>query len=341
VNPAEPWVATVMALILSAALTPPLRRWLLDRGIVDAPDARRSHVRVTARGGGLAILAAFSLTVLLTGGGGLEPLALAGFAALLAALGWLDDRHDLPVAVRLAGMFACALGFVFYSGPVDVVEFYRVSLGWPWLWTGLAVIAVVWLINLHNFMDGSDGLAAMQGAWSGALLGGMLYRQGLDVPGLAGLALAGACLGFLLWNRPPARLFMGDSGSVLVGGLIGLLALTGAASGAISIWVSLMVCAVFVVDATATLLSRAVRGARWYTPHREHAYQRLIASGWTHGQVLALYVGLNLVLGLPILMLALWRPELEGPLALLLILTLAVGWNAVKRKTRPQETINQ
>ncbi|TVS13032.1 MAG: glycosyltransferase family 4 protein [Wenzhouxiangella sp.] len=339
--PANAWVATILALILSAALTPLLRRWLLDRGIVDAPDARRSHLQVTARGGGLAILAAFALTMVLTAGVGREALTLLGFAALLTALGWLDDRHDLPVAIRLAGMFACALGFVFYSGPVQLVEFFHVGINWPWLWTALAVIAVVWLINLHNFMDGSDGLAAMQGAWSAGLLGGMLYLQGLQVPGLAGLALAGACLGFLLWNRPPARLFMGDSGSVLLGGMIGLLALIGAASGAISVWISLIVCALFVVDATATLLHRASAGARWYTPHREHAYQRLMESGWTHGQVLALYFGLNLALSLPTLVLALRHPALEGPLALLLVLALALGWNAVKRNTRQQETINQ
>lgn len=332
----EPWLAAVLAGGLSAVLTPLVRSWLLKRGMTDAPGERRSHSTPTARGGGLAMLAALLLSLLVVSGTPIELLPLLGFSLLLGALGWLDDRRDLPVGIRLMGMLVCALAFLMYTGPVTEVRLLNQELAWPWLWSALAVVAVIWLINLHNFMDGSDGLAAMQGAWAAGLLGGILYARDIELPGLAGVALAGACLGFLAWNRPPARVFMGDVGSILVGGMIGLLALVGAATGTLSIWISLIICAVFVVDATCTLLRRAVSGAQWYTPHREHAYQRLIIAGWSHRKVLVLYAMINLALVLPMLVLALRQPDWDWLFALLLTLLLVGGWVALQRHARKE-----
>jgi len=194
------------------------------------------------------------------------------------------------------------------------------------LWGILAVVAVIWLINLHNFMDGSDGLAALQGLWSGlafALAFG-LNQAWLEMA--LALSLAGACLGFLYWNRPPARIFMGDTGSLLLGGWIAGLALTGAASGMFSVWLGLIICSLFVVDATATLLRRMLVGERWYTPHRSHAYQRLIVSGWTHGRVLTLYGLVNILIVLPIFLIGLTRPDLDFWLALTATGVLGAGW---------------
>ena len=331
------WLAAGLAFLVSITLTPLLRRWLLARGIMDAPGERRSHQRSTARGGGLAMLAAFIGGLSMAAGGRPEVLPLLAFAIVLAGLGWLDDRRDLSIGIRLFAMLLFALAFLIYSGPVREVSLLGQALEWPWLWSALAVVAAVWLINLHNFMDGSDGLAAMQGAWSAGLLGWLLYGRELVPAGLAGLALAGACLGFLWWNRPPAKLFMGDVGSVLLGGMIALLALVGASSGAVSIWVSLIICSVFVVDATATLLRRAASGVRWYNPHREHAYQRLIIAGWSHGQVLLFYGALNLLLVLPTLIVALRSPALDWLMATLLTLLLVAGWIALQRQTRKGE----
>lgn len=323
---------------LTALLVWPLRSWLLRRELLDHPDPRRSHRLPTPRGGGLAIAAAMACVLVLAAGGQGLPVLIALLA--LAGLGWLDDVRDLPVRWRLLFQLLIAVGLLLYTGPVASVSVFQIALAWPWLWSILALVAVVWLINLHNFMDGSDGLAAMQGAWSGLALGALLSGAEMPTLALTAFILAGACLGFLVWNRPPARVFMGDTGSVTVGGVIAVLALGGAADGTVSIWQSLIVCSLFVVDATATLVGRVVRGARWYTPHRDHAYQRLIGGGWGHGRVLVLYTLLNLLVVLPVLLLAIRYPFWEMALALGLIGALAWLWSAVHRATT-KETVSR
>lgn len=330
------WSIVALAFCLSLVLTPVVRAWLRHRGLVDQPGLRRSHRTPTPRGGGLALVAALSLALIWAAG--FDGLVAVVLVLALAAIGWLDDIHDLPVRWRLAGQLTVALLMLGYAGPIAGVALGGRILEWPWLWSALAVIAVVWLVNLHNFMDGSDGLAAMQGTWTGLVLGTLLYAGGAPVAGAAGLALAGACLGFAVWNRPPARIFMGDVGSVSLGGVVGLLALVGAASGQVSIWLSLIVCALFVVDATATLLGRAAGGARWYTAHREHAYQRLIRAGWSHGRVLVLYTMVNVVLVLPVLLLALRYPAWEAVFAGGLALVLTAAWYLVRTVTEKENT---
>ena len=330
---AEPWLAASIAFLVTLAVTPLLARWLRARQMLDWPDERRSHTLPTPRGGGLAMLLGFALALLANPEQRLALLPLLLLTLIVATLGWLEDRHELPVRARLLAMLGFAGGLVAYFGPITQVALFELLMPWAWLWTGLGVIAVVWLINLHNFMDGSDGLAAMQGAWSAGLLGWLLYQAGAVAVGLSGLALAGACVGFLCWNRPPARLFMGDVGSLMIGGLVGLLAYAGAAKGLVSIWLSLMICSVFVVDATATLLRRVRTEGQWYTPHREHAYQRLIGAGWSHAQVLGLYASVNLVLVLPLVVLVHRRPFWEGPTVIFLLVILLVGWAAVQRYT--------
>lgn len=330
----ESALAILIALVLSAALTPALRPWLIRRRILDWPDARRSHEHPTPRGGGLAIWLGIVLGLTVAAGPALPVLLIIIFATVLALLGWLDDSRGVRISLRLLVMVAAALGLAVIYGPVGSIELLGVELHAPWLWSALGVVAVVWMINLHNFMDGSDGLAAMQTIWSAGLLGVLLYRGGEAEIGLAGLAVAGACLGFLLWNRPPASIFMGDVGSLMLGGMIGMLAYVGVASGLISVWLCLIVCAVFVVDATATLLLRGLSEGQWYTAHREHAYQRLIQAGLTHAQVLLLYGTLNLILVLPALILGMARPSWQMPLALVLIAVLVGFWAVVQKQTR-------
>ncbi len=325
------WLSLPVAFILATVLTPLLRRWLLRFNLVDLPGERRSHTAPTPRGGGLAIAVAFLIAVLLAG----DPLWWPGVFAVsvLAMLGWLDDRAELHPAVRLAVQSAVAVLGLWWLGPVATVVVLDYSLHWPWLWTPLAGVAVVWLINLHNFMDGSDGLAAMQGAWSGLSFAVIMLMNDLTGPASFALAMAGGFAGFLVWNRPPARIFMGDVGSMVLGGGVAMLALVGAASGAVSVWVSLILTSVFVVDATATLALRVSRGERWYTAHRQHAYQRLIVAGSSHGQVLALYAATNLLLVMPAAWAAVVYPGLGAGIAIGLIVLLAGGWWVIQSAT--------
>jgi len=316
----------LLAAVVAWAITPLLCRYLDARGIVDHPDARRSHAMATPRGGGLAIAAALLVVLALTGPRHADAFALAVLVAALALLGWLDDRFGLAVRWRLLIQFGIATAMLFWMGGMHSITIGHHLVYQPWLWNVLALVAVIWLINLHNFMDGSDGLASVQGVWSGLVFGALFAWSGFPFPALVAFSLAAACLGFLYWNRPVARIFMGDTGSILLGGIVAWLALFGAVSGSISVWSSLVICALFVVDATATLVLRLARGERWYTPHRQHAYQRLIGAGWSHGRVLVLYGLLNGLVVLPVVLASRAFAGWDVWLAAGLVALLAAGW---------------
>jgi Fuc2NAc and GlcNAc transferase len=323
-------LAWLLALSGTLILTPLLRRYLLAVRMVDHPGERRSHQRVTPRGGGLAMAAGLLLGLVVIDAALGQTVMLAMLVLALSLLGWLDDRHDLPVRWRLLAQLAVAAWLVISVGGVTVVEWAGHALAWPWLWSALALPAIIWLINLHNFMDGADGLAASQGAWTGLAFGVLFFDAGLDFEAAVALLLCAVCLGFLYWNRPVARLFMGDVGSVLIGGVVAWLAITGAATGAVSIWLSIVICSVFAVDATATLGRRLVSGERWYTAHRQHAYQRLLVAGWTHQRVLLLYVMINALVVLSAILVGVGFPHLDFWLALGVAVTLGLGWWSVQ-----------
>jgi Fuc2NAc and GlcNAc transferase len=319
-------MAAALAALTTALLTPWLRRRLLANGLVDHPGQRRSHQQVTPRGGGLAMAAGLLLGLVLVFPGWLAVLSLGLLVIGLCALGWLDDRHDLPVRWRLLAQLGIAGAMVLAAGGVADIALLHWTLSAPWLWSLLAVPAIVWLINLHNFMDGSDGLAATQGIFCGAGYAILFFMAGQPLWFAVALLLAAVCAGFLAWNRPPAAIFMGDSGSILLGGMIAWLALVGASSGAVGVWTSLVLCSVFATDATATLARRLMRKERWYTAHRQHAYQRLIIAGWSHAQVLLLYGLSKLVVVTLAVLVSLYRPELELWLALGVVGLLTFGW---------------
>ncbi|MFU8831558.1 MAG: glycosyltransferase family 4 protein [Wenzhouxiangella sp.] len=316
----------MLAIVVTWSLTPFLRRYLVAHGIVDRPDLRRSHAVTTPRGGGISIAAALLCVLVLLWPSYTEAPALAALVLGLAGLGWLDDRFCLAVRWRLLIQAGIALSLLVWLGGLEAIAIGHFVVHQPWLWSALALVAVIWLINLHNFMDGSDGLASVQGIWCGLMFGSLFAWSGHSFPAIVAFSLAAACLGFLHWNRPTARIFMGDTGSILLGGIVAWLALLGAVSGSISVWQSLMICSLFVVDATATLLARLARGERWYTPHRQHAYQRLIDSGWSHGRVLVLYGLLKGLVVLPFVLAGWYLVGWDVWLAAGLIALLAAGW---------------
>jgi Fuc2NAc and GlcNAc transferase len=325
-----PVLAPVIALVLALGLTPPVRRLLEARQWLDYPGERRAHGRPTPRGGGLAVL--FGLVVALTLVTRAEPGIgpAVGFAIALGALGWLDDRYDLPVRWRLLVQLVISVAMVASVGGITEIRLGPWWITGAWLWNLLAVLGAVWLINLHNFMDGSDGLASTQGIWSGLAFGAVFAGSGHRAEALVAWCLAAAFAGFLVWNRPPARIFMGDTGSILLGGMVAWLTISGVASGALSVSLAAMICVVFVVDATATLLRRLIRGERWYTPHRQHAYQRLTRRGWHSGQVLALYASINVALVLPAVIVATVVPAGDLWLAVGLAGALTMAWWVVQ-----------
>lgn len=320
------WLLPALVALGVAGLTAPLRHWLLGRRLLDLPGERRSHLAPTPRGGGLAILAALGVAWLAWPGAISDWYLPMLFVLALGLLGWLEDRRGLPARLRLLAQLVAGAWLLFGVGGIASVAVLGHEIEAVWVWSALGLVAAVWLVNLHNFMDGSDGLAALQGLWAGLVFAGLFHAAG-EV-GLAhfALAVAGGWGGFLVWNRPPAGIFMGDVGSLALGAAVAACAVVGAAGGSVSIWAAFMVASVFVVDATATLLRRVMRGERWYTAHRQHAYQRLLDLGWGHGHVLALYGSINVGLVLPCILAARHWPRWETVLAVVLAVVLAGGW---------------
>jgi UDP-N-acetylmuramyl pentapeptide phosphotransferase/UDP-N-acetylglucosamine-1-phosphate transferase len=281
--------ATALAVWLATRALLPV---LVRRAILDQPNARSSHEVPTPRGGGIAVIAVTipALAVAAWLRGEIPPWPLLAAAGALAALSWLDDLRSLSAGVRLSGQaVAVTLGLFTLGAPVFQ------GLLPPWLDALAAGVLWLWFVNLFNFMDGIDGIAAAVSAALGigvALVAAFpLVADGLAIHGAV---LAAAALGFLPWNWQRARIFLGDVGSVPLGLLLGWLLLSLAAAGA---WKAALILPLYyLADATITLLRRAARGERVWRAHREHFYQRAVQRGLSHaGTVRAMTVG-NLVL---------------------------------------------
>lgn len=288
-------LAALTALVLSAWLT---RRFCDPASrfhILDHPNERSLHSRPTPRSGGVAILtsvlAGFFLLALLEETG--QILAWLGLStAIMAALSFVDDHRGLSVRVRLLGHLACA-GILVASGLVlPLVSLPGVVWEWPaWIGMLFSLLFLLWMINLYNFMDGMDGFAggmAVIGFGTFALLG---HLSGSQPFAAVGLVIAAAAGGFLLFNFPPARIFMGDTGSSILGLLAGAMILWAARHDIFPFWVGLLVFSPFLVDATITLIRRLLRRERVWQAHKTHYYQRLVQFGWGHRKtVLAEYL---------------------------------------------------
>jgi Fuc2NAc and GlcNAc transferase len=272
------------------------------RQLVDVPNDRSSHALPTPRGGGLGFVATFlAALVALYATGWMQAnalLALFGASVVVAAVGFLDDHAHVSAKVRFL-VHALAAAWVFYY--LDVRPGDALGVVWPiWVSATLVVLFVVWLLNLYNFMDGIDGLAGAEAvtvAASGAALGFALWPEsGLW---LQPLLLASAAAGFLVWNLPPARIFMGDVGSGFLGVCLAAIALESLAVAPAWFWAWMILLGAFVVDATFTLLRRMARGRAFYEAHRSHAYQHA-ARRFGHKAATLAVALLNLVWLLPI-----------------------------------------
>ena len=301
-------VVTGVAFFLTGAL----RRYALARSLMDIPNARSSHSVPTPRGGGVAIVVSFLLALPLLAGTGLVTWSLAwallGAGAGIAVLGFLDDHGHIAARWRLLGHFAAATWALFWLGGFPPVVMFSFTVDLGWFGHVLAAVYLVWLLNLYNFMDGIDGIASVEAicvCLGGALLYGFLGISGSTQPTefVAPLLLAAAVAGFLFWNFPPARIFMGDAGSGFLGITLGILSLQAAWLVPQLFWSWLILLGVFIVDATFTLLRRLLRGDKVYEAHRSHAYQYASRLIGRHLPVTLAVVCLNLLWLLPI---ALW-----------------------------------
>jgi Fuc2NAc and GlcNAc transferase len=291
----------VAALLTSALLTAQMRRLAVAHGVLDIPNERSSHGSATPRGGGLAIVVVATAAVLVLAAFGRVPrnlcMALVGGGIAVAVVGFLDDRFTVPARVRLAVHLLAAVWAVHWLGGLTVVRIgdHIAPLGWAG--SALALLGIVWVLNLFNFMDGIDGIAASEALFV-ACAGALLSAAGSGVREAAGV-FGGACAGFLIWNWPPAKIFLGDAGSGYLGYFIAVMALASARNSSVAIWVWLILGGVFFVDATVTLLRRWLRGERVYEAHRTHAYQWLARRWKSHAKVTLAVMAVNLTWLLP------------------------------------------
>jgi len=292
---------TGLAAIIGAAVSWVVLRALLARAgalPLDRPNARSLHERAVPRAGGVAIWAGwFAGTAWLPGA---KPWFGPLFAVIVISL--VDDWRGIHPALRLLVQCAAAATWVWLAAPP--------------LPALLAVLIIVWMANLYNFMDGSDGLAATM-----AVVGFGAYGAGAWLAGGAGtalfLALAAATVPFLSRNLPPARVMLGDVGAVPLGFLAAVFGLTGWQAGWWPPWFPVLVFLPFIADATLTLGHRLLRRTRIWEPHREHFYQRLVLIGRGHAQTLAAYALLMLGSASSALAALAWAPG-AGMVVLLL-----------------------
>ena len=293
-GPASLAVGAVSCVVLAWAMTGAVLILLRRHGVLDIPNVRSSHSQPTPRGGGWGVVLTVGPAWLLIAWwtGDTASLAVIAAVAVLVAVSWLDDLRGLPVAARLSAQaLAVAIGVAALAdaGPIfqGLLPLWadRLAAGLAWLW----------FINLFNFMDGIDGLSGTEAACIAlglALVFGLVNAA--PEQALQAATLGGAALGFLWWNWQPARIFLGDVGSVPLGFLLGWLLLHAATLG---YWpVALILPAYYLADATLTLIHRAIRRQRVWQAHREHFYQQATAGGLSHAAVSARVLLLNLLL---------------------------------------------
>lgn len=293
-----------LVLLSSLIGTAVLRRYALSNSLIDIPNARSSHVLPTPRGGGVAVVCSYLF--------GAICLALMGLVewsvtwgivvpgALVAVVGFLDDHGHIPARWRLLGHFTAAILGMYLLKGLPAIYLFGFAVNFGWAGYLLGSVYLVWMLNLYNFMDGIDGLASMQAIFV-CMGGALLYVLCANISFAWGpITLALAVAGFLYWNFPPARIFMGDAGSGFLGITLGFLSLQAAWVNPALFWGWLILLGVFIVDATCTLLVRLCKGDKVYEAHRSHAYQFASRQYRSHSVISWSVTGINLVWLLPI-----------------------------------------
>ncbi len=284
----NPQVLLLTMLIASFAASIFLLKWLLQSRlsqlVVDRPNERSLHTIAVPRSGGLAIMAATLISW-----GVINPSWIMPFIAcaiFLVVLSFMDDVRSLSAGWRCFLHFVVAAAFVAFALPSS-----------PLWMTVVSVVAIVWMTNLFNFMDGADGFAGGMALFGFGAYAVAAWLAGDHILSVASAVIAAASGAFLIYNFHPARIFMGDGGSIPLGFFAAAIGLYGWESNVWPFWFPVLVFSVFIVDATVTLLRRIFRGERVWQAHRSHYYQRLVQMGWGHRKTALRGYGVMLLAG--------------------------------------------
>ena len=292
------YISLVLLFVLSLILTYCYIRLAIRKNWLDIPNQRSSHTCIVPRGGGLVFIGLWLLAALIAIFFQLwtirEFLALIPGAVIVAATAFYDDRHTLSAKYRSCAYASAAIiSMIALGGFSHLIIGENLALPLGWLGSIIAVLAIVWSVNLFNFMDGIDSIAAVEALFTLGVGGFFLQQSGGHGMALLAWMLAAAVAGFLVLNKSPAKVFMGDVGSATLGFIIMVMALLADKQYGIPLLLWFILYGVFLFDATTTLVRRILAKEVWYHAHRLHAYQRLHQRGWSHGQVVLAVIAVN------------------------------------------------
>ena len=327
-------VSGFSVLIVTCLSTVLVRLYAISFGLLDLPNSRSSHAVATPRGGGVAIVVSFlTVVALLASRGTLASapvITLVAVGILVAAVGLIDDCHPLPARWRFVAHAVAAMGALWSMRGIPPVPIFGTAVDLGWFGLALSVVYMVWMVNVYNFMDGIDGIASVEAiiVCAGGALCWWLATGSRDW--LMPVMLACSVVGFLVWNYPPAKIFMGDAGSGFIGMVLAYLSLWAGHAEPQLFWSWFVLLGCFMVDGTTTLVRRVRRGDKFSEAHRSHAYQYAARKHGSHQKVTLAYGLVTLVWLLPIALLVATH-HIDGALATV-IAYLPLTWLAFRYK---------
>ena len=297
---------------LTVLLTGVIEKVAARLSLIDYPVARSAHLNPEPSGGGIVIIGTFLFCTYFYYLYG--HISDHTFYALLgtipiAAVGLFDDLSRASLRLRLLIQFLSAFWVIFWFEGVTSIDFSLFEIANPWVLMFLGVVSVVWLLNLYNFMDGIDAIAATELLFVNAMSSIFAIQAGDMALALLSASLFAASAGFLVWNWPPAKLFMGDVGSSSIGFILGVLALASMHNGTLTAWTWLILLGVFVADSGVTLIVRFVNKEKWHEGHSCHAYQNAARRWGSHEKVVIWMLLINLIWLAPLSWLSLLYPK--------------------------------
>ena len=313
-----------------------VRWYALRKKFFDIPNDRSSHAHPTPRGGGIAIAFAVFCAVGFLYFFTLVPAnfvwAFIGGGLMIVAVSFVDDRYHLDPRYRVLVHAIAAAWVLYFLGGFSSLDIGLIKVPFGWLGTVLAFFGLIWMSNLYNFMDGIDGLAASEAVFIGGV--GGLFLASASAGGLAfvSFAIAASAAGFLVWNWHPAKIFMGDVGSVLLGFSFGVLALFGERIHDVPALAWVLLLTPFIVDATASTVRRMVKRERWFEAHRTFAYQKAVEKGSTHSRVTLRTMAFNSIVFF-LLLLVVGEPRLLVPTLVLSFAFFLYHWRKTQYAT--------
>jgi glycosyltransferase WbpL len=337
-------ILCVSLVLVSSMATDLIRRISIKNKLYDVPNNRSSHHIPTPRGGGVVIILTLLITIAILTfnkevGTDFSISMLIGIS-IIATIGLIDDIKNLPVLIRAIAYVLGAVLSIYLIGGFSSLSINNFSIHLSYFGYILSVLFVVWLTNLYNFMDGTDGFAAIQTICVALFCGLLLFSSDNMSFAIILFCLASSTIGFLILNWAPAKIFMGDVGSCTLGFLFGLFSIYTEKNGIISIGVWIILLAPFIGDATFTLLKRIINGEKWYKAHNSHAYQKLYQLGVSHRNLAISLLLTNVLIIWPFAYFANAYKNLEITMIILSYCVIASIWFVVQNRYQKINTVS-